>query len=281
MSIGIFFSDIRPYLSEGAHRYDAAFARLRENGITGLQFRDAEILEEGEEPLLAAMGRHGLHTDVIHICIPLMSADHAIFDTAVQYAHYTLPLLTRFGCRRLMIVPRPKSDVVSREDRSRAQDAIIQGLRRILDATPDSVEILVENYSFSQIPFSTARDIEVLLSSLPRLGFILDTGNFHCVGESPHHAYSRFKDRISAVHVKNCSLTEDVSKGVPVDGNKRMITLPFSHNVMELESLLRTAARDGMDPPLVMEHNPHTPWEEIIDNSELLQQIFSKKGEAI
>ena len=272
MNIGIFFSDIRPFLSDGESRYDLTFSRLREHGILGLQLRDAEIYEEGEERLLRAMNRYGLHTEVIHVCIPLMTADHAVFDTAVQYARYTFDLMRRLGCHRLMVVPRPKTDVKDPADRLRAQQAMLEGFRRICKSAPDGIEILAENYSHSTVPFSTVEDMEKLLAAAPESRYIFDTGNFFCVNESPRSAYLRLKESLSAVHVKNCDFSE---KGVLVDKGKHMITLPFRRDTMHLGDLLRQMHRDGIDVPLIMEHNPNTSWEEILDNAAFLCEIFN------
>ena len=67
MRKSIFFCEIRHLDRVVEGEFDSVFAQLKRLGIDGFQFSDRDIEKAGEERLLAALRRHEMHTDVIHI----------------------------------------------------------------------------------------------------------------------------------------------------------------------------------------------------------------------
>ena len=142
------------------------FLKLKKMGISGFQIGDDEIFSVGEEVLLSALTQNGLRAEVIHVCPPLMNKDDAIFEGAVEQCIAAFDLLDRFSCKRMMVVPAPRSDVENASDRPRGQRRMAEGLRRIVSAAkPRDIEIYVENFSTLHAPFSTADDILYLLET--------------------------------------------------------------------------------------------------------------------
>ena len=97
MRKSIFFCELRHLDRVREGEFDTVFAALKQFGIDGFQFSDKDIERAGEERLLAAMNRHAMRADVIHIVIPLLSKDNAIFRAACQKAKDTLALLHRLA----------------------------------------------------------------------------------------------------------------------------------------------------------------------------------------
>ena len=128
MRKSIFFCEISHLGRVAEGEFDDVFAALRGLGIGGFQLADSDIERAGEERLRAAMARHGMRADIIHIFIPLLSKDESTFRAACRKATDTLALLKRFSCRRLMIVALPVSDVEGESDRERAMARMIEGL---------------------------------------------------------------------------------------------------------------------------------------------------------
>ena len=64
MKKSIFFCEIRQLNGVAEGEYDDVFATLKQLGIGGFQFFDRDIEKAGEEHLLAALSRHGMHADV-------------------------------------------------------------------------------------------------------------------------------------------------------------------------------------------------------------------------
>ena len=107
MNNHIFFYDILNSPDFQNRDYTECFFELKRMGVFGFQFDEEEILSVGEEVLLPALLESGLRAEVIHVCVPLMNKDDAVFNHAVEHCLASLDLLERFSCKRMMIVPAP------------------------------------------------------------------------------------------------------------------------------------------------------------------------------
>lgn len=263
MRKSIFFCEIRHLDRVAEGEFDSVFAQLKRLGIDGFQFSDRNIEKAGEERLLAALRRHEMHTDVIHIVIPLLSADDTVFENACERACETLTLLRRFDCPRLMVVPLPRSDVRGPEDRDRAMARMIEGLSRILPAAEErGIEVYIENFSSAILPYSTVSDIEHLTDALPKLKYTFDVGNFLCVGEDPFEAYARLHPRVSLLHLKNFTPTDDADGVACADGH-RVKGVAFDEGDFDMPAMLRACRTHSPDVLPIIEHNAALSMAEI------------------
>ena len=220
MRKSIFFWEIKHLGGVADGAYDEAFAALKRIGIEGFQLSVRDIEKVGERNLLCAMTRNGMCADVIHTVIPLLSADDDIFRDAIRAAEETIALLHRFSCTRLMIVALPVTDVKGEGDRERAMARMIEGLAEIVKiAQAEGIEIYIENFSKPLLPYTAVSDIEQILDAVPQVKYTFDVGNFICAGIDPFAAYERLHARVSLLHLKNFTPTED-ERGIPcADGH--------------------------------------------------------------
>lgn len=255
MRKSIFFGEICRMGRAAEGEFDSVFAELRRLGIEGFQFSDREIENTDEERLLAAMRRYGMHADIIHTVIPLLSRDDATFRAACQSAKDTLSLLQRFSCKRLMIVALPVSDVAGQDDRERAMARMIEGLSEIVSAASgQGIEVYIENFSKALLPYTSVSDIERILDAVPGLKYTFDVGNFICVGVDPFEAYTCLRERVSVLHLKNFSATEN-PRGILCADGRRVEGLPFDAGTFDMPRFLRTASTDSGRILPVIEHN--------------------------
>lgn len=255
MRKSIFFGEICRMGRAAEGEFDSVFAELRRLGIEGFQFSDREIENTDEEHLLAAMRRYGMHADIIHTVIPLLSRDDATFRAACQSAKDTLSLLQRFSCKRLMIVALPVSDVAGQDDRERAMARMIEGLSEIVSAASgQGIEVYIENFSKALLPYTSILDIERILDAVPGLKYTFDVGNFICVGVDPFEAYARLRSRISALHLKNFTPTEDGHGFLCADGHY-VKGVTFDAGDFDMTAFLRACTTDGGRILPVIEHN--------------------------
>lgn len=275
MQKSIFFCEISHLGRVAEGEFDDVFAALRRLGIEGFQFSDSDIERAGEERLLAALARHRMRAEIIHTVVPLLSADEETFRAACARAEELLPLLHRFSCKRLMIVALPVSDVAGEADRERAMARMIEGLSHIVcAASGQGIEIYIENFSKTLLPYTSVSDIERILDAVPGLKYTFDVGNFICVGVDPFEAYARLRERVSVLHLKNFSATEDPRGILCADGH-RVEGLPFDEGTFDMSRFLRTATTQGGTVHPVIEHNAYIPLADIARSAALTDRLLN------
>ena len=274
MRKSIFFCEIRHLngVAEGA--YDEAFALLKALGIEGFQLSDRDIEKVGEQALRTAMERHQMRADIIHTVIPLLSKDEEIFRAAIASALGKLELLRRFSCSRLMIVALPVTDVAGEDDRERAMARMIEGLCPIVAAAnAQGIEVYIENFSKALLPYTSVSDIERILDAVPALKYTFDVGNFICVGVDPFVAYERLRSRVSALHLKNFTPTED-ERGILCADGHRVEGVAFDKGEFDMPAFLRQASTDGGRILPVIEHNATVTMDDIARSAALVDRLL-------
>ena len=275
MRKSIFFCEISHLGRIAEGEFDDVFAALHGLGIEGFQLADSDIERAGEERLRAAMTRHDMRADIIHIFIPLLSKDESTFRAACRKATDTLALLKHFSCRRLMIVALPVSDVEGESDRERAMARMIEGLAEIVRAADaEGIEVYIENFSKSLLPYTSVSDIERILDAVPGLKYTFDVGNFICVCVDPFEAYARLRERVSVLHLKNFSATEN-PRGILCADGRRVEGLPFDAGTFDMPRFLRTASTEGGRILPVIEHNAHIPLADIARSAAMADRLLN------
>jgi len=255
MRKSIFYCEISHLGKIAEGNFDSVFSELKRLGIDGFQLSDRDIEKAGEVQLQAALKRHEMHADIIHIVIPLLSRDDEIFRAACRRAIEAIDLLRRFSCHRLMIVALPHTDVAGESDRERAMARMIEGLTYIArKASTQGIDVYIENFSKPILPYSTVSDIERLMDAVPTVKYAFDIGNFICIGEDPFSAYARLKDCVSLLHLKNFTPTSDGHGVLCADGH-RVTGVAFDEGAFDMPRFLRTCTTDGGRILPVIEHN--------------------------
>ena len=274
MQKSIFFCEIQHLSGMAEGEFDSTFAALKSLGIDGFQFSNRDIEKAGEARLRAALARHGMRADIIHIVIPLLSKEDAVFRAACQKAKDTVALLQRFSCRRLMIVALPVSDVAGEDDRERAMSRMIEGLSEIVGAASAAeIEVYIENFSKPLLPYSAVEDIERIMDALPQIRYAFDVGNFICVGEDPFRAYARLRPRVSLFHLKNFTPTDD-GRGILCADGHRVEGVAFDRGEFDMLAFLRAASTEGGRIHPVIEHNANIPLSEIARSAALVDRLL-------
>lgn len=165
----------------------------------------------------------------------------------------------------LMLAPsvRPAGN---EDELMRMQSLLIEGFSDVIEYSKGSgITVTIENQSTLQRADSRMEDIRYILDCVPELGFVLDTGNFFCVGEDVLKAYELLKDRMMHMHCKDWTFNpyghfvrENMPRfeGVAVGEGK----IP----IKELFSLLR---KDGYGGNAVLEINASPVTLDMLDRS--------------
>lgn len=80
----------------------------------------------------------------------------------------------------------------------------MESLSQLMDYSRGTgIQIVIENQSSLLRGDSKMQDLRLMLDALPALGYVLDTGNFFCIGEDVQRALDLLSDRLVRVHCKD------------------------------------------------------------------------------
>ena len=103
----------------------------------------------------------------------------------------------------LMLAPSVRS-ANSEDEFKIMRELLIAGFQKVVDYSEGSgISVTIENQSTLQRADSKTEDVRYILDCVPKLGLVLDTGNFFCVGEDILGAYELLKDRMVHMHCKD------------------------------------------------------------------------------
>lgn len=97
-----------------------------------------------------------------------------------------------------VLMPAPSVRFAQNADElKKMQELLIEGFAEVAEyAKGSGVSVVIENQSSLLRADSKAEDIQYILQAVPELGFVLDSGNFFCIGEDVLKAYESFKDLV-------------------------------------------------------------------------------------
>lgn len=222
---------------------------------------------------------NGLAATSIDVLVRLTSADDAVFNEALDIAFKSLKYADEIGCDNAMMVPWNTEDIDGVEDKPRARERMIEGLRLIVEEAKKypNLRVSIENFSIPILPFSYIDDIRYILDSVPGLWFTFDTGNFVCVGEDGVRAYNTLKDRIIMMHLKEFGEVDGPGDRVirrQCDG-KYLYGKKFGKGFAKLDEILPMAAVDFPDIWYEVEHHYfELTWKDIDELTEYVKSKF-------
>ena len=144
------------------------------------------------------------------------------------------------------------------------REYLIEGFSEVVNyAKGAGICVALENQSLHRRPDSKISDIRYILDNVEGLGYVLDTGNFYCVGEDVLEAYSKLKDRLVHVHCKDWKkdpFGDFVRENIP-----RFRGVELGKGEVELSELITEMKKDGYSGLLTAEVNSPITWEEMDD----------------
>ena len=262
MNKGIFFCNLRAVTDGFTHDYDSVFPMLKEHNIDGFQLGWDEICSDYSEALLAGMKRHGMKTYVIHIAVRLFADDKDIVADAMAQVRSTYPVLEKFGCRALMVIPTLRDgDIASDEDKPRAVAQAIKYLNILADEAENyDHDVFFENIGSLKLPYVSTEEVKFIVDRCPKIKFGFDTGNFIRKNSDIHEAYAALGNRIKMLHIKNRA--EDLTDA------------PFDGGIIRLPELLCKIKADGVDAFSIMEYGYKHSYEEIFYDSAVIDKLL-------
>ena len=165
----------------------------------------------------------------------------------------------------LMLAPEVRY-ARSADEFKRMQELLIDGFAQAVEYAKESgVTVTMENQSVCVRADSGMRDVRYILDCVPGLGYVLDSGNFFCIGEDVLEAYDLLRDRLVHVHFKDWSWNRYgsfVRENMP-----RFHGVVLGQGLLPLSELVRRMKRDGYQGNIVLEINAGQITLEMLDAS--------------
>lgn len=202
----------------------------------------------------------------------------AAFDEKERKANLSfykehIDLMDKMDIRLLMAapgIPLYKTE----EDVKKAQAYEIEGFSELVEyAKGAGITVAMENQSMHARGDSYIDDVKYILDSVPGLMYILDSGNFWCVGEDMLKACDMFMDKIVNVHCKDWKI---VPYGEFIRSNIPPFTgAPIGAGVLPLEELGKKLKENGYKGNVTLEINSPVTGEEFDESIEFMRRVFS------
>lgn len=173
--------------------------------------------------------------------------------------------LDRLGVHRIMLAPNV-INAESPEEFYAMREKMVEAFGSMVDyARGSGVKVTIENQSVAQRADSFIKDCKYIIDQLPDLGFVFDTGNFHCVRDDVLAAWDVLGDRSVHCHAKDWEYY-DYGRII------RSYMPPLRSSVMgegilPLKELFTKMKADGYDGSVVLEVNGRPFTTEVLDKS--------------
>lgn len=233
--------------------YDAALREFNERGIWAVDILEGELsgITLTERVGRAKDAGMGIASFVATTDFITVTGDALETNTAKVKAY--IDECASLGIDKIMLAPMVKV-ADSAEEFAAMREKMVEGYGAMSEyAEGSGVTVTIENQSVPQRADSFIDDCKYIIDRCPKLGFVLDAGNFYCVGDDVLRAYDTFRDRIVHVHVKDW---EHHPYGRIIRQNLPPIrSTEMGCGVIPLDTLLSRLKADGYKGSLLLEIN--------------------------
>ena len=137
----------------------------------------------------------GLDADCLITCENIAALNERTREINLTRVKEQIEQMERCGITKTMVAPSLEHPL-NMEEFERIRDLMIEGLTDLVAFTKGSgIQVTIENLSSVTRPDSRMKDLRYILDCVPGLGYVLDSGNFFCIGEDVLEAYELLKDR--------------------------------------------------------------------------------------
>ena len=239
---------------------------LRHFSERGIKFGDVVDCELDEIPLSVYseyMRSAGMTPEVLVSTLDIVNPESR--ESALSRVYGYIDSLHRLNIPMLMLAPTVRPSHSADELRI-TRDRLIDAYARVIDYSLGSgVDILIENQSSLTRPDSTVKDVRYILDALPNMKFVLDSGNFFCVGEDVLSAYDCLSDRTVRVHVKDWRMNPQGAMMREQIG--RFEGCAIGEGILPNGKLIRTLRENKFGGSLVLEVNACEVSLDLLDRS--------------
>lgn len=206
--------------------------------------------------------------------------DIAAFDPKERAKNIALSMeridqMEKLGIPMLMAAPAVK-DATNKDDFEKTRELLTEGFAKLSDyAESAGITVAIENQSIHVRPDSSINDVKKILDAVPKLGYILDVGNFFCVGEDPLKGYEMLADRLVHVHGKDWKY--DRFGSFVRENMARFEGCAYGTGDVPMEKILHRLKADGYHGNVVIEVNGNVSWETIDESIDFTKRMLMER----
>ena len=244
---------------------DAALGRItpdvlcgicRENGIGSIDLMTLELRLYGAKKLKQAMDESGIACGCLIANIDFLAFPHR----AEKWLQNALALCAEMDAKTLMVVPgQPVGRRLTRLrtlSRSAMTDEAVRFFTTaVAEGTKLGITVGLEDTPQKDKPFSSPAELTNLLTRVPGLGLIFDTGNFLIAdpGTDLMASYEALRPYIIRIHLKDVIRQKAFGTERCVDG-LNIVPVITGHGILPMRDFLRKLKDDGYNGDLCVEY---------------------------
>lgn len=251
-NINIFLEHIYDACDQRNIPFEQMLCEAAEMGYSGLEC-DLWRLEKGAE-VREMFGRCGLKAASIYSWYDF---PHDTPAQSMEKMKRHIETASLFGTDKIMAIP---GFFLPEDDRVQVFDKCCEQLQILAEfAGKSGITVTVEDFDDINSPCCNISGLSRLLSVASGLRYTFDTGNFAYVGESASEAYSRLRQYISHVHLKDrsrdASRADRENKNAKADiSGEMMHPCEVGSGYIGIESLVKSLIKDGYSGDFSVEH---------------------------
>lgn len=222
--------------------------------------------EEIREALAAA----GLKVGCYISFLPLPKYTDADQQAGLEYLKEELLFCKKLGTRNFMFVPSDYQEDMKKYGEKWVTDRLKEALKKAVETANElGLQVGIEDAPDITFPMCRQKELEGLLSAVPGVKLIYDTGNMIPAEESSLEFYEALKDHVMHIHVKDMEYQKEAVGDVCIDG-RYIDGTRHGKGIVPLTSIMECLKRDQYQEFLSLEY---VPSEEAIQSGEFEKEL--------
>lgn len=260
MKIGSFFSQIDFAVRDGeAKSVEALLHHYAKLGITSVDIMaDNFDSAYNTSELLNVLKNEGLYTASMFHLIDFRHKENDIIKKLRDDTKRRISDCAAMQCTMFMPVPTITSPHANEHERNECRKTVAEYINDVSEiAKGYNITTVIENFSDTACPFSTIDDIDYLLTELPHVHYVLDTGNFWFGGTNVIEACKKFAQRTVHVHLKDIYPNEN---GCLTVCSKSCDSSEIGGGIIDFEKIFEILAHSGYRGGATIEVNDNSDF---------------------
>lgn len=234
----------------------------------GVRFGDIVDKEFSEYPMhlyCEYLKEAGICPDALVAIIDIASFDERIRESAIATVKGYIDQMEKLSLSLVMLAPKVKF-AKSKDEKKRMQELLISGCTRIAEyAKGSGIKVAIENQSSLVRADSKMEEIRYILDCVPQIGYVLDCGNYFCIGEDVLKAYKLLSDRLVRVHAKDWVF--DPYGSFSRENMPRFNGIELGKGLIPMKEIIQNLREDKFNGKVVLEVNAGVITLDMLDKS--------------
>ena len=246
-----------PAWSSQGIEFNKMFDKAKSAGFSAYDASDNDLRFASHREVGRLCEDAGLEiADYIH-WMHVTTPDSAKFREAVDRAKAAVHSALEHGTNRLMLVENIFLEDLSAMSRADATKKLVDAFGEIVEyATGYGVTVMFEDFPSPALPLCTSSECGELLRSVPGLKLVFDTANMLALEEDPVEFYTKLRQYVAHVHLKDVVYTTSPDPSL-TGGRKKMISRTLhGQGIVDFPALLKLLRADNYDGFATVEYSP-------------------------